>query len=64
MASVQEGEDPEDAAAAWVEENAEKVAEWTDDVKNVDGDEIHLGYVAWDSEIASTNVLGQVLNRP
>ena len=56
MASIQEGEDPEDAAAAWVEENADKVAEWTANVENVDGDEIHLGYVAWDSEIASTNV--------
>lgn len=61
MASIQEGEDPEDAAAAWVEEHADKVAEWTDGVENVDGDEIHLGYVAWDSEIASTNVVGQVL---
>ena len=29
MLAIQEGEDPEDAAAAWIEENQDKVDEWT-----------------------------------
>lgn len=61
MNAVQDGSEPEDAAAKWVEDNADKVAEWTDGVAKVSGDEITLGYVAWDSEIASTNVVGKVL---
>lgn len=61
MVEIQEGANAEDAAAAWVEANAEKVAEWTNGAEEVDGDEIKLAYVAWDSEIASTNVVGKVL---
>jgi glycine betaine/proline transport system substrate-binding protein len=61
MNEVQDGTEPEDAAAKWVEDNADKVAEWTDGVSKVSGDKITLGYVAWDSEIASTNVVGKVL---
>jgi glycine betaine/proline transport system substrate-binding protein len=61
MVQITDGEDPEAAARAWVDENADTVAEWTDGVEEVDGDEITLGYVAWDTEIASTNVVGQVL---
>lgn len=61
MNEVQDGTEPEDAAAKWVEDNADKVSEWTDGVSKVSGDKITLGYVAWDSEIASTNVVGKVL---
>lgn len=61
MVEIQEGADPADAAANWVEENSDKVAEWTNGVEEVDGEKISLAYVAWDSEIASTNVVGNVL---
>jgi len=61
MSAIQAGEKPEVAAAKWVEENADKVAEWTTGTDKVSGDKITLGYVAWDSEIASTNVVGKVL---
>lgn len=61
MISIQEGEKEEVAAQNWVDANTEKVAEWTKDVEKVDGDEIKLAYVAWDSEIASHNVIKIVL---
>lgn len=32
MLEIQEGEDPEDAAEAWIEANPEKVAEWTEGI--------------------------------
>ena len=62
MVKVNDGENPEDVAAAWVEDNPDKVATWTDGVDPVDGVEINIAYVAWDSEIASTNVIGKVLS--
>nr|WP_191270850.1 glycine betaine ABC transporter substrate-binding protein [Neobacillus kokaensis] len=61
MSAIQNGERPEDAASKWVEDNEDKVAEWTKGASKVSGDKITLGYVAWDSEIASTNVVGKVL---
>ncbi|WP_060207829.1 glycine betaine ABC transporter substrate-binding protein [Sporosarcina koreensis] len=61
MVAIQEGEKEEVAAQNWVDANADKVAEWTDGVDKVDGDEITLAYVAWDSEIASHNVMKLVL---
>lgn len=61
MSSIQDGTSPEEAAASWVEENADKVAEWTKGAEKGSGDKVKLAYVAWDSEIASTNVVAKVL---
>lgn len=61
MVEIQDGTDPVEAAAAWVEDNSDKVAEWTKGAEEVDGEKIKLAYVAWDSEIASTNVVAKVL---
>src|SRR5690625_1659122 len=57
MLEVENGEDPEVAAQAWVDENEDRVAEWTDGVDEVDGESIELTYVLWDTEIVSTNVV-------
>ncbi|EIA21116.1 glycine betaine/L-proline ABC transporter substrate-binding protein [Listeria fleischmannii 1991] len=61
MLEVNDGADPEEAAKKWVKNNPDKVAEWTKGVQKVNGDKIKLTYVAWDSEIASTNVVAEVL---
>ena len=61
MLEISDGADPEEAAADWVEDNQDAVDEWTDGVDEVDGDEIELVYVEWDTEIGSTNVVGKVL---
>ena len=63
MIAIQEGEKEVVAAQNWIDANEEKVAEWTDGVDKVDGDKIKLAYVAWDSEIASHNVMKLVLGR-
>ncbi|WP_096200986.1 glycine betaine ABC transporter substrate-binding protein [Bacillus sp. FJAT-45350] len=61
MIAVNEGQDPDDAAAEWVANNQDRVSEWTDGVGTVDGESITLALVAWDSEIASTHMIGKVL---
>ncbi|UTR13383.1 glycine/betaine ABC transporter [Salipaludibacillus sp. LMS25] len=61
MMAIQEGTDDREAARAWVEENEDKVNEWTEGVDPVDGETINLVFVAWDSEIASTNMIAVVL---
>ena len=33
MTAIQDGEDPEDAAVAWVEANQDRVAEWTEGIE-------------------------------
>jgi len=63
MSDVQEGTKPEEAAKKWVENNDEIVAKWTKDVPKGNGEKISLVYVAWESEIASTNVIGTVLKQ-
>lgn len=61
MVAIEDGEDPEIAAQAWVDQNEDKVAEWTKNVAKVDGDKIKLAYAPWDSEIASHFMMKQVL---
>lgn len=61
MVAIQDGEQEEVAAQNWIDDNAEKVASWVEGIDKVDGDKIKLAYVAWDSEIASHNVMKLVL---
>ncbi|MBU5484068.1 glycine/betaine ABC transporter [Clostridium sp. MSJ-11] len=61
MLKVNEGANVEEVAAQWIKDNQDKVKEWTKGAEKVNGEKIKLAYVAWDSEIASTNVIGKVL---
>lgn len=61
MLKVNNGEDPNTAAKKWIKDNPKRVSEWTKSVKKVHSGSIKMTYVAWDSEIASTNVIAQVL---
>ncbi|WP_218924902.1 glycine betaine ABC transporter substrate-binding protein [Lactobacillus terrae] len=61
MLDVNAGMDPSKAAKKWIKNNQTQVNQWTDGVKKVNGKKIKLTYVAWDSEIASTNVVAEVL---
>ncbi|MGG6310673.1 glycine betaine ABC transporter substrate-binding protein [Paenibacillus macerans] len=61
MTAIQEGQDPAEAAKAWADSHGDRVDSWTEGLAPVDGDKFKLSYVAWDSEIASTNLLEYVL---
>lgn len=61
MLKVNNGEDPNKAAKNWIKKNPDMVKQWTKGVKKVHGEKLKMTYVAWDSEIASTNVIAQVL---
>lgn len=63
MLKVNDGVDPQKAASDWLKANPQKVVQWTKGVKKVKGTKIKLTYVAWDSEIASTNVVAEVLRQ-
>lgn len=60
MSQINEGADVEEAAREWIDNNKDKVEEWTKDIEKVDGEKIKIAYVSWDTEIASTNVIGLV----
>ncbi|MDQ0903102.1 glycine betaine ABC transporter substrate-binding protein [Paenibacillus sp. V4I7] len=61
MAKIQEGQKPEESASQWVETNPDKVNAWISGIPKANGKKLKLAYVAWDSEIASTNVVKYVL---
>jgi len=51
----------EEAAANWVENNRDRVSEWTEGIEPVDGEAIELIITPWDSERASGDVMRIVL---
>ena len=53
----------EEAANNWIEENPDKVAQWTEGIEKVDGKEIELVSTPWDSERASSSVMKAVLEQ-
>ena len=53
--------EPRDAAKEWIEDHPDKVEEWTDGIESVDGEEIELAYINWDTELSSTNVVTLIL---
>ncbi|USB34057.1 glycine betaine ABC transporter substrate-binding protein [Paenibacillus sp. YPG26] len=61
MAAIQEGLSPEEAAKNWALKHPDRIQEWTKGLNRVTGQKLKLGYVAWDSEIASTHLLQYVL---
>ena len=63
MVDVADGMNAAEAAGKWIEANPDKVAKWTEGAEQGNGEKINLVYVAWDTEIASTNVIGKVLEQ-
>jgi len=63
MVDVVDGMDPDKVAEKWIDANQDKVTEWTNGAQSGNGEPINLVYVAWDTEIASTNVIGKVLEQ-
>ncbi|WCT57029.1 glycine betaine ABC transporter substrate-binding protein [Paenibacillus kyungheensis] len=61
MVAIQAGTDPAVAAKDWAEAHADRVDEWTKGLKKANGNTLTLSYVAWDSEIASTNLMKYIL---
>lgn len=61
MGDIQDGMKPEEAAQKWVENHNDIVSKWTEGTPQGNNEKICLVYVAWESEIASTNVIGTVL---
>lgn len=63
MLDIQGGKKPEEAAAEWVKNNEATVNKWVEGIQPAEGKKLTLAYVAWDSEIASTNVVKTVLEQ-
>lgn len=63
MIDVSNGSSPAEAAENWINDNPDRVAEWTKGAPAGNGESIDLVFVAWDTEIASTNVVGKLLEQ-
>lgn len=63
MVDMAGGMEPAEAAEKWVDTNPDKVAKWTNGAEDGKGKTVKLVYVAWETEIASTNVIGKVLEQ-
>ncbi len=61
MLRVNSGESPRKAANDWIKQNKKQVDSWTKGIRQVHNQSVKLTYVAWDTEIASTNVVANVL---
>lgn len=61
MVDIEEGMTPDEAAQKWIEENQDKVQQWIPAEEAAEKSKVTLGYVEWDSEIASTHVVKNVL---
>ncbi|WP_188694268.1 glycine betaine ABC transporter substrate-binding protein [Pullulanibacillus camelliae] len=62
MLKQQSNDDALAAAKDWVKDNQDKVSKWTKGIKKGNGEEIKMAYVAWSSEVASTNVVKAILD--
>lgn len=63
MLAIADGKKPEEAAAEWVKNNEDTVGKWVEGIQPAEGKKLTFAYVAWDSEIASTNVVKTVLEQ-
>ncbi|PLR76277.1 glycine/betaine ABC transporter substrate-binding protein [Bacillus sp. V3-13] len=63
MVEIQEGADPKTAAQNWIDSHSDVVQRWIEGTQQGNGQEIIIVYVAWESEIASTNVISEVLEQ-
>ncbi|WP_339195204.1 glycine betaine ABC transporter substrate-binding protein [Solibacillus sp. FSL R5-0449] len=63
MYDAQEHGDFDVAAADWVENNQDKVSEWTKDIGQGNGEKVKVISTPWDSEFASSSVIKLVLEQ-
>lgn len=57
------GEDIDEVAKRWVEENEDKASEWAEGVEDGNGEKIELVSTPWDSERASSGVLKEAMEQ-
>ena len=61
MLAMQDEMTPDEAAGKWIQDNRDKVNAWLPEQEDAEKGKVTLGYVEWDSEIASTHVVKNVL---